>query len=168
MVQDFPGGRLPFAQKIQLEWNPCNGTGFSWLTLNRSADSASPRWTLLALLLTILLCYDFYTHKSLFSAALRYKKEQADSQNWLFTYLYGHNSGAWRCFAKLLHTPCIAMMQRQPFWKIYSESREKVLRRTGLSGSSQMVQWFSGHSGWNGKRGIRLKISIFFGNFPAE
>ena len=24
--------------------------------------------------MTILLCYDFYTHKSLFSAALRYKK----------------------------------------------------------------------------------------------
>ena len=30
-------GRLPFARKIRLEWNACNGTGFSWLTLNRSA-----------------------------------------------------------------------------------------------------------------------------------
>ena len=33
----FSWGRLPFARKIRLEWNTCNGTGFSWLTLNRSA-----------------------------------------------------------------------------------------------------------------------------------
>ena len=96
------------------------------------------------------------------------QKRKADSRNWLFTYLYSHDSGTRRCFAKLLHTPCIATMQRQPFWKIYSERREKAPRRTGSSGSSQMVQRFSGHSGWNGKRGIRLKISIFFGNFPVE
>ena len=31
-----------------------------------------------------------------------------------------------------------------------------------------MVQNFSGYFGWNGKRGIRLRISIFFGNFPVE
>ena len=26
----------------------------------------------------------------------------------------------------------------------------------------------TGFSGWNGKRGIRLRISIFFGNTPME
>ena len=83
-----PLGLAPVVQRagastqIRLEWNACNGTGFSWLTLNRSAG---PRLTLVAVLLTILLCYDFYTHKSLFSAALRHKKGQTDSQNWLFT-----------------------------------------------------------------------------------
>ena len=32
-------GRLPFARKIRLEWNACYGTGFSWLTMNRSTGS---------------------------------------------------------------------------------------------------------------------------------
>ena len=62
-----------------------------------------------------LLCYDFYTHKSLFSAALCYKKGQADSQNWLFTRLDSHHLVTRRSFAKLLHTPCVATLQRQPF-----------------------------------------------------
>ena len=32
------GALIPrFARKIRLEWNTCNGRGFSWLTLNRSA-----------------------------------------------------------------------------------------------------------------------------------
>ena len=102
-------GRLPrFALKIRLEWNACNGTGFSWLTLNRSAG---PRLTLLAVSRTILLCYDFYTHKSLFSAALRHKEGQTDSQNWLFTYLCSPDLGTRRCFAKLLHTPCVAILK---------------------------------------------------------
>ena len=73
-----------------------------------------------------------------------------------------------RCFAKFLHTPCIATMQKQPFWKIYSERQEKAPKWTGSSESSQMLQRFSGHSGWNEKGGIRLRISIFFGNFPME
>ena len=45
---------------------------------------------------------------------------------------------------------------------------EKGQRCSGSSGSLQMVQDFSGHSGWNRKRGIRLRISIFFGNVPVE
>ena len=40
-------GRLPFAR---LEWSACNGTGLSWLTLNRSAG---PRWPLPAVLFTM-------------------------------------------------------------------------------------------------------------------
>ena len=32
----------------------------------------------------------------------------------------------------------------------------------------QMVQGFSGHFGWNGKRGIRLRNSIFFRKFSLE
>ena len=38
----------------------------------------------------------------------------------------------------------------------------------GSSGSKKMVRGFSGHFDWNGKRGIRLRIFIFFGNFPVE
>ena len=46
------------------------------------------------------------------------------------------------------------------------ERREKRPRRTGSIGS--LKQEFSGHFGWNGKRGIRLRISIFLGKFPVE
>ena len=105
-------------------------------------------------------CWQFFTHVRLFSVVLCYKKGQADSENWLFTHLYGHDLGTRRCFVKFLHTPCITMLQKQPFWKICGERREKGPRWTRPSRSSQMVQRFSGHFVWNGKRGIRLKISI--------
>ena len=48
------------------------------------------------------------------------------------------------------------------------EWREKRPKCTGSSGSLQMVQDFSSHFGWNGKRGIPLRISIFSRNFPME